>query len=681
MSASFSRWRSHLDLVRRDRITGWARDEDEPGRPLLVRILDNGAPIAEVLADHYRDDLQAAGIGDGHHAFSFTVPGGFSTDTRHLIEVQRADDGRALRGSPYVLETPNNTVAITRNALPPRWSGGLNSVTRQRIEGWAWDAATKTPMALVILDNGEVVGRALANHYREDLKSAGIGDGRHGFILMIPGGLSPLTPHVIQVLGEADGCELPDSPVTIAPGASFDASLEHAISAAISALATPAERERVLSFLAQQTERLLQHSAEAAAGRETQLIQRHFEHRWAKIEGLSQDSSSTTRRPRALVVDDLVPAADHDAGSTALLSHMRALQTLGYEVSFVAAEALAPQAGATTALEAQGIQCYQAPYYASVEEVLRRQQDGFEVIYLHRASNAAKYLALARQYCQKARILYSVANLNHVRIARQAKVEGRPELVAYSRRMRLTESTAASAADAVVTHSSLEKAWLRHAVAGCNAHVVPWAVPLRPIAKPWSERRGIAFIGDFGHAPNLDAVRFLTRDIMPLVWKKDPWIECLLVGSRIPESIKRLDIPGIVPMGYVADLSTIYERVRLTVAPLRYGAGVQGKVLESLACGVPCVMSWIAAEGIALPEVLEASIGADAAEIAARILHLHAREADAGASAQAGLAFIGARYTEEAVVAGLKAAIEERRTPGKSEVTVGRVPQTASLRE
>ena len=670
MSGPFSRWRSHLDLVRRDRITGWARDEDEPERPVLVRILDNGVSLAEVLADRYRKDLEAAGIGDGHHAFSFTVPGGFSRDTRHLIEVQRADDGRALRGSPFVLETPNNTVAITRNSLPPRWSGGLNGVTRQRIEGWAWDAASpKTPMELVILDNGEVVGRALANHYREDLKSAGMGDGYHGFILVIPGGLSPLTPHVIQVLGEADGCELPDSPVTIAPGASFDTALEHAVSAAISALATPEERERVLAFLAAQTERLLQQSAEAAAGREAQLIQRQFAHRWGKAEGSSLDVSSAAPRRRALVVDDHVPTVGQDAGSTALLSHMRALQTLGYEVSFVAADALAPPAGATAALEAQGIQCCQAPYYASVEELLRRQQNGFEVIYLHRASNAAKYLALARQYCQKARILYSVANLNHVRLARQSKVEGRPELLAYSRRMRFAECTAASAADAVITHSSLERAWLRHAVTGCNAYVVPWAVPLRPIAKPWSERRGIAFIGDFGHAPNLDAARFLTRDIMPQVWKEDPWIECLLVGSRMPESVKRLDIPGVVPMGYVPDLSTIYERVRLTVAPLRYGAGVKGKVLESLAWGVPCVMSWLAAEGIALPAVLEASIGADAAEIAARILHLHASEADAAALVTAGLAFIGARYTEEAVVAGLKAAIEGRRVSAESDVS------------
>jgi glycosyltransferase involved in cell wall biosynthesis len=662
-----SHWRGHLDLVRRERIAGWARDEDEPGRPVLLRILDNGVPLAEVLADRLRDDLKAAGIGGGRHAFSLTVPGGLAPDTRHLIEVQRVDDGRVLFGSPYVLEAADNAVAVIRNALPARWRGNLDSVTRQRIEGWAWDEGTpKTPMALVILDNGEVIGRVLANRYREDLESAGMGDGRHGFEVVIPGGLSPFTPHVIQVLGEADGCEMPNSPVVIAPAASFDAALEHAVSDAVIALASQAERDRVLSFLAAQMELLLQQSAEAAAGREARLIHRQFEHRWGKADGLIAAPASVASSRRALVIDDLVPAVDRNAGSIAILSHMRALQSLGYEVSFVASNALSPRLRETAALEAQGIQCCQTPYYASVEEVLRRQKDGFEVIYLHRASNAAKYLMLARQYCQKARILYGVANLHHARLARQAKVEGRPTLLAYSRRMRLAECMAAATADAVITHSPLEKAWLRHAVTGCNARVVPWAIPVRPNVKPWQERHGIAFIADFGHASNMDAARFLTRDIMPRVWKEDPSIECLLVGSRMPESIKRLEIPGIVPMGHVPDLATIYERVRLTAAPLRYGAGVKGMVLHSLASGVPCVMSPIAAEGIALPDVLAASIGADAAQMADRILHLHASEAEAQASAKEGLAFIRAGYTEEAVAEGLKAAIEGRHALGES---------------
>jgi glycosyltransferase involved in cell wall biosynthesis len=667
-----SRWRGHLDLVRRDRIAGWALDESHPDRPVVLRILDNGMSIGEVLAEDYREDLKAAGLAEGRYAFSFIVPGGLAPERRHLIEVRRADDGRALRGSPFILDA-TNPPALIRTTEPASWRGFLDSVSRERIEGWAFDARTpKIPLALVILDNGEVIARVLANRKREDLATAGMGDGRHGFSLIIPGGLSPLTRHVIQVLGEADGCEMHESPVVIEAAAGFDGALEHAVSAAVSAATGPAQRERVLGFLAAQTERVLQQVADADSSREARLIRRRLEHRWGSAAD-APDTAGAAPLRRALLVDERLPAANRDAGSLALLSHMRALQALGYEVSFVAAEELSPHAEASAALECQGIHCCQLPYYASVEEVLRRQRDCFEVIYLHRASNAAKYLALARQYGGRARILYSVADLHHLRLARQAKVEKRAELLAQSRRVRLAECTAALMADAVITHSTVEADWLRRSLRGCNVHIVPWEVPVRPTAKPWSERRGVAFIGNFSRTPNVDAARVLTEQVMPRVWQQDASIECLLVGSDMSEQITRLSKPGIVAVGQVQDLADIFDRVRLTVAPLRYGAGVKGKVLESLAAGVPCVMSPIAAEGIALPVVLRGAIGADVNLLAAHILRLHSDQAAADAAAHAGLDFIREGYTKERVVVGLKSAIEGRIAPGKPEVAVGRI--------
>jgi glycosyltransferase involved in cell wall biosynthesis len=660
-------WRGNLDVFRRDSIEGWAQDEAQPDRRLVLRILDNGVPLGEIQADSYRADLEAAGIGDGRHAFSFRVPGGLSPDTRHLIEVLHADDGRPLRGSPAVLEAASaSALVMARSALPAPWRGTLETVTRERLEGWAWDERTDEPLALVILDNGEMIARVLANRYRRDLLQAGIGSGRHGFSLHMPGGLSPLTRHVIQVLGEADGCEMPTSPVVIEASSGFDAALEHALSSAVAALATPAQRERVLTLLAAQMERLLQQSAEADAGREARLIHRQLTRRWGKVE--PADTAGSAPRPRALIVDDWMPAADQDAGSAAILSHARALQALGYEVSFVAAEELSPSVAAIAALESQGIRCCHAPYYASVEEVLRRQRDCFDVIYLHRVGNAARYMNLARRYATKAYLVYSVADLHHLRLARQAKIEGRQELLAQSHRVCVAECAAARAADAVITHSAVEAAWLSRTVRGVNVHVVPWAVPVRPSATPWQERRGIAFIGNFAFAPNLDAARFLAEEIMPRVRREDSSIECLLVGSRMPPEIRRLQAPGIVVLGHVPELGSLFERVRLTVAPLRYGAGVKGKVLESLAAGVPCVMSPVAAEGIELPATL-AAIGSNTEELATQILRLYSSDPAGNGSMQAALSFIGERFTEAEVAARLKPAIEGRRAAAGAHFT------------
>jgi glycosyltransferase involved in cell wall biosynthesis len=179
----------------------------------------------------------------------------------------------------------------------------------------------------------------------------------------------------------------------------------------------------------------------------------------------------------------------------------------------------------------------------------------------------------------------------------------------------------------------------------------------RETTVPFAQRRGLAFIGGYCHAPNIDAARWLVDEIMPLVWQEAPEIECLLVGSHMPDALLRITRAGVVPLGYVPDLAAIFERVRLTVAPLRYGAGIKGKVLHSLVAGVPCVGTPIAAEGLALPPLLQGYFGKSADELASRIIGLHASEQDNVACAQAGLQLVREEFSAERVDQTMKDAI------------------------
>jgi glycosyltransferase involved in cell wall biosynthesis len=305
-----------------------------------------------------------------------------------------------------------------------------------------------------------------------------------------------------------------------------------------------------------------------------------------------------------------------------------------------------------------------APYYASVEEVLRRQAHGFDVVYLHRASIAGRYLNLVRQYQPRARLLYSVADLHHLRLERQGVAEERPELLAEARVMRLNECTAAWQADAVLTHSADEAALLRRMVPEAHVHLVPWALPVRTGSVEFDARHGVAFIGNYAHEPNVDAARWLLEAVMPLVWAQAPDLPLLLTGADMPEPLRRM-AAGLAPVhvtGFVADLhGGVLDRVRLTVAPLRFGAGVKGKVLESLAAGVPCVMTPLAAEGMALPASLNDLVAGDPAALAACIVRLHGDAQAHARLAQAGMSFIGAACGEPVVQAALLAAIEGRR--------------------
>ena len=268
---------------------------------------------------------------------------------------------------------------------------------------------------------------------------------------------------------------------------------------------------------------------------------------------------------------------------------------------------------------------------------------------------------LARRHQAKTRIVYSVADLHFVRLARQAEVQGRPELTAASQQMRLTELTAAWHADAVITHSSVEAEVLRRHMRADKIHVVPWDVPLRPTSVPFALRGGIAFIGIYGHPPNVDAAHWLLREIMPRVWDVDPTIACLLVGGEMPDSLRLLRSDRVEPIGHVGDLAEIFDRVRLTVAPLSFGAGLKGKVLDSLAAGIPCVCTPRAAEGLALPAVLARHIASSPAGLAKAIVALHTDDDLNRTCSEAGLSFIRDFASTAQVGYGLRMAA---RLPG-----------------
>jgi hypothetical protein len=507
---------------------------------------------------------------------------------------------------------------------------------------------------LAILDNGIVLARVLANLHRQDLQAAGLGNGQYGFELLIPGGLSPLERHVISVQRECDGVPLPFSPMVIDPPSSFGAALEQALDDAVDTVPPGSSQTRMLSFLMAQTERLLQRSADTDG-------QRAVRQAWHDHRQLGGPKTPGAPPPdpglRALVIDAVLPDAGRDAGSAALLSHMAALQQLGYSITLVASEDIA---SVSPALAASGIGLCTTPCYACVEEVLRRQADCFDIVYLRQAVIAARYLDLARRYQPRARILVSLPELRHRLLARQADAQANSALLAASWRFHAMECHAALSADAVLTHSPEEADLLRRAVPAVQLHRVPWHVPLLAERPALAKRRGVAFVAHFGNKANVDAAIWLAETIMPLVWERLPGLPCLIAGSAMPAAIRNLARPGITPLGYARDLAALFGQVRVAVAPMRYGAGVNGKVLGSLAAGVPCVMTPLAAEGLALPDILKKLVATDAPGLARLICDYHQDLAANREASRAGLSLIRKDWSATAVTSALQAALMER---------------------
>lgn len=165
--------------------------------------------------------------------------------------------------------------------------------------------------------------------------------------------------------------------------------------------------------------------------------------------------------------------------------------------------------------------------------------------------------------------------------------------------------------------------------------------------------RGFSILGNFSHAPNSDAALWLAEEIMPLVWRQRPDIRCVIAGADIPEQIRQLAAPSIEVIGHVPDCGALFDKVRLSIAPLRFGAGVKGKILDSLGAGVPCVMTPIAAEGMELPRDFTDATGETAEALAALIISLHDDSTTHARMVRVGRHFIRERHDHARIIHAL----------------------------
>ncbi|MCH4022381.1 MAG: Hint domain-containing protein [Acetobacter sp.] len=632
----------YLDEVTRTVIRGWARNP-RSSEPMRLSLYDNGIAIGEVVADCPRPDVGS------DCGFCFVVPGGLTPHMRHVIEIAQADHPGTSRNflghTPWILDqqtTGPHTIA--RSAVPASSTamrGYIDSVSRDRVCGWIYDPAQPgESVAIQVAVNGMIAERSVANGRRPDVADAGAGPERCGFDLLFIPPISPLTRQIIEVRNERTGALL-GQPIVVEAADQFDSDLEEAVRRAIGSVQDAKGHDRALSFLAAQMERLRRSHADHQSGSIRSTTQRERSRR-----GLALLAS---RAPRALVIDSRMPDACRDAGSCAILSHMSALRTLGYDVSFVAADEM----GSASAQAMDDIEICALPFYNSVEDLLRRQARSFDLVYLHRQSIATRYLPLVRQYQSKARVIYAVADLHHIRLARQAAVEERPELMAKARQVRDAEYAAARQADVVLTHSTVEAVILRRDVPGIEVHVVPWAVAVRKRTPAFDARHGVLFVGNFSHAPNVDAAIWLAEEIMPLAWRQRPDIHCVIAGADMPEQVRQLAKSGVEVIGPVPDCGVLFDKVRLSIAPLRYGAGVKGKILDSLAAGVPCVMTPTTTEGMQLPAALASLTRQSAAALAALIVSFHDDATTHARMVRAGRRFIRERHGQAVVAEAL----------------------------
>jgi O-antigen biosynthesis protein len=370
-------------------------------------------------------------------------------------------------------------------------------------------------------------------------------------------------------------------------------------------------------------------------------------------------------RPRALLIDRMTPAPDRDAGSVLVCGYMRILQQLGYEVTFASSYTLDHAGRYTDDLRRSGIICICAPFARSLASFVEQEAAGFDLVILWRAVVATQYLRLVRRAAPDARIVFHTVDLHYLREERQARLDGSQEMAAEAERTRIGELAAIGDADCTILVSGHEAAVIGSVMPDAKIRVIPLVVEIPGCLAPLEQRRDVVFIGGFRHQPNIDAVMFLASEVWPRVRRALPSARLIIIGADPPADIERLDDPekGVEIRGWVEDLTQPLRSCRLTVAPLRFGAGVKGKIVTSLAHGVPCVATPVAVEGMGLKPGRHVLVAEQPSALAAAIVELYGNAQLWHALSEAGLDFARRHFSVDTVAAEIRAMLADLGLP------------------
>lgn len=341
-----------------------------------------------------------------------------------------------------------------------------------------------------------------------------------------------------------------------------------------------------------------------------------FKRRWHRLyrqngeEGLNVDLAKDRGViGRVLFVDSEMPCVDADAGSYAVLQEIRMVQGLGYKVTLLPSN-MTYMGRHTEHLQRLGVETVYAPFYNSMHDFLDKRLGEFDLVYITRYYVAASLIELIRRRNPKVRIALSLCDLHFLRATREALMRGAGTLAFEEiRRQRDDELALLRAADIGLSYSTTEIAVVEsHNGPEGRMARLPWVIDSQKAVPPFAARRDIAFLGGYRHMPNIDAVEFFVAEVMPLLRERLPDMRFLVYGSNMPASFDRLASSTVILKGFVRDVAEVFNSCRVFVAPLRFGAGIKGKVLDSIAAGVPAVLSPVAVEGIPLADGTSALI-------------------------------------------------------------------------
>jgi glycosyltransferase involved in cell wall biosynthesis len=302
---------------------------------------------------------------------------------------------------------------------------------------------------------------------------------------------------------------------------------------------------------------------------------------------------------------------------------MKLVKSLGYHVMFLPADG--EKRGAYfNQMILEGFEVlYRFPNRQGMIKILKSRIGDIDMVWLCKPHNSEqfKFIFDLNKNCKW---IYDTIDLHFLRLRREGELANDETILKLANEIKAIELNLAKQANVTLAITEDEKLMLENEKIE-NVEVVPNIHESKTSQEydSFDERNGLLFIGGYKHKPNIDAVNWLVKEIMPIVWKSNPEINLTLLGSNPTDEVLALQSDRIIVPGYIHDVSSYFNQSRLFVAPLRFGAGMKGKIGQSLEFGLPIVSTYIGVEGMNLIDGHNVIVANKTNDFAEKIIQLY----------------------------------------------------------
>lgn len=307
--------------------------------------------------------------------------------------------------------------------------------------------------------------------------------------------------------------------------------------------------------------------------------------------------SSSLLKVKILIVDEVFPSKTRDSGSLDSAILLESLMKLNYEVSFLSLSFSSDISNYQKDMADAGVDICASNQIKLIGEWLLKHNN-FDIIIISRVNVAVKCFDFLKYKFPRSKFIFNTVDIHHIRERREAILKKDNELLKKSEITKQHEINCVMKFDTTIVINKTELNYLLEIAPKSNIIYLPMARDYPTDPPKFSERRNILFVGSFAWQPNIDGLIDFLNETWPLVMKIDEKIRLSVIGYRMPDQLKLLSKYNIDGLGFVENITPYINTHRLSIAPLRFGAGTKGKVIQSITHGLPVIGSTISGEGL-----------------------------------------------------------------------------------